>query len=475
MITLTSKIRPASLSLRVTAFVGITTTLCLIILGYIVQQSIDMHFAEQDAEELRVVADSVRTSLTTSYTDQGDVDFHDLLESAISGHHGVYFMVAAPDGRNLYSMPGPDLSAMIVGAGVVEEISSDSLYSWVETGETFRGSVLNMAIPIPNSRPEVSQPFTVAVAATMEFHMSFMESFNKTLWSIVAGASLITILAAWFAVHQGHAPLRFVSDTISKVKSDQLGLRLNADQVPIELVELVTSFNDMMGRVEDEFKRLSNFSADIAHELRTPLTNITTQTEVGLSKARDIEEYREILYSNLEEYKRLTKMINDMLILAKTDCGLLKPKYADLNLHTDIVELFDYFEAWSEEKGVSLALKGECQSVRGDRSMIKGALSNLLSNAIRNTPPGETVTVTLKTVGDDTLITVENPGSEIPNEYLPRLFDRFYRANQSHQGEGAGLGLAIVKSIVDIHNGKISVTSENGFTIFSIQLSNQAG
>ena len=107
--------------------------------------------------------------------------------------------------------------------------------------------------------------------------------------------------------------------------------------------------------------------------------------------------------------------------------------------------------------------------------MIKRALSNLLSNAIRNMAPGEHGTVTLKTVGDDKLITVENPGSEIPNEYLPRIFDRFYRANQSHQGEGAGLGLAIVKSIVDIHNGKISVTSENGFTIFSIQLSNQAG
>ena len=181
MITLTSKIRPASLSRRVTSFVGMTTTLCLSILGYIVQQSIDMHFAEQDAEELRVVADSVRTSLTTSYTDQGDVDFHDLLESAISGHHGVYFMVAAPDGRNLYSMPGPDLSAMIVSAGVVEEISSDSLYSWVETGETFSGSVLNMAIPIPTSRPEVSQPSTAAVASTMAFPVSFIESSNKTL------------------------------------------------------------------------------------------------------------------------------------------------------------------------------------------------------------------------------------------------------------------------------------------------------
>jgi len=464
------KNRPVSLSLRVTAFVGVTTTLCLIILGYIVQQSIAMHFAELDAEELQVVADSVRNSLIDSYTGQAGPEFHDLLESAVSGHHGVYFMVVDPTGANRYSMPGPDLSAIIVSAGVVEEVNSNTLYSWVDNEQTFRGAVLNMNIVLPNSTPEISQQFTVAVAATMDFHMSFMESFNTTLWSIVAGASLITVLAAWFAVHQGHAPLRFVSNKISNISSDKLDLRLDDGQVPVELVDLVTSFNDMMGRVEGDFNRLSNFSADIAHELRTPLTNITTQTEVGLSKARDINEYREILYSNLEEYKRLTKMINDVLTLAKSESGLLKPLFEDLDLSVEIRELFDYFEAWSDEKGVSLTLNGGCQMVRGDREMIKGALNNLLSNAIRNTAPNQTVKVTLSTIGENSLILVENPGPEIPAEYLPRVFDRFYRIDPSRQGEGAGLGLAIAKSIIEIHNGKISVVSENGITIFSVQL-----
>lgn len=465
-----NKNRPASLSLRVTAFVGITTTICLIILGYMVQQSIDIHFAEQDAEQLQVVADSVRSSLTDSYTGQADFDFHDLLESAVSGHQGAYFMVLDPNGRNLYSMPGPDLSVMVANAGVVEELNSSSLYGWVENEQNFRGSVLNMDIPLLNSTPGASQPFSVAVASTMEFHMGFMESFNRTLWSIVAGVSLVTILAAWFAVHQGHAPLRSVSHKIGKVSSDQLDIRLDADQVPVELVELVMSFNDMMGRMEDVFHKLSNFSADIAHELRTPITNITTQTEVALSKARDVDEYQEILYSNLEEYKRLTKMINEVLTLAQTESGLLKPLFEDLDLAAEIGVLFDYFEAWSEEKEVSLSLEGDCQIVRGDRTMIKSALSNLLSNAIRNTPPNQTVTVTLRTVGNSSLVAVENPGAEIPAEDLPRIFDRFYRVDPSRQGEGTGLGLAIAKSVVDIHGGNISATSDGGITIFLVQL-----
>ncbi len=465
-----NKDRPASLSLRVTAFVGITTTVCLIILGYIVQQSIELHFLEQDAEELQVVVDSVRTSFTDSYTGQDNVDYHTLLETAVSGHHGVYFMVEDASGRNLYSTPGLDLSAIVATAEIVDRVDINSLYRWAENGQTFRGAVLNLEIPIANSSSETAQQFVVAVAATMDFHMRFMESFNKTLWGVIAAASLITVLAAWFAVLQGHAPLRNVSSKIRGISSDQLHLRLDAEEVPRELAELVSSFNDMIERIEDVFDRLSNFSADIAHEIRTPITNITTQTEVALSKARSLEEYQEILYSNLEEYERMTKMVNDLLMLAKTDSGLLKPMFAELDLCAEIGELFDYFEAWTEEKGISLKLEGKCRTIQGDRSMIMRALSNLLSNAIRNTSANKIVTVSLRTIGDSTLIGVTNPGTEIPADHLPRIFDRFYRISPSNKGEGAGLGLAIVKSIVDIHNGEISVNSDSFSTTFSIQL-----
>lgn len=466
--TAKTKQRPASLSLRVTALVGITTTVCLVILGYVVQQSIDVHFAEQDAEELQVVAQSVSSTLSGVDVGRRDLDFHELLESAVAGHHGVYFMVARDDGSNLYTTPGVDLSILVRTLAAVDEVASDALFSWNEAGQIYRGTVLNLGIETLDASS--TEQFIVAVAVSMDFHMSFMESFNKTLWGVIFGACLITVLAAWFAVLQGHAPLRKVSRKIRSMSSAQLHLRLDADEVPVELAELVSSSNDMLERMEDVFARLSNFSADIAHEIRTPITNITTQTEVALSKSRSVEEYRETLYSNLEEYERMTKMVNDLLMLAKTDNGLFKPLFTDLDLASEIGDLLEYFEALSEEKGITLALKGGCPIIQGDRSMLMRALSNLISNAIRNTEPDQTITVSLSSEADTTIITVANPGKEIPAQHLPRIFDRFYRADPVNRGEGAGLGLAIVKSIVDIHKGSVSVRSTQGVTTFSIRL-----
>lgn len=200
-----------------------------------------------------------------------------------------------------------------------------------------------------------------------------------------------------------------------------------------------------------------------------------TQTQVALSNARSIEEYRETLYSNLEEYERIAQMIGDMLFLAKAENGLYKPSLANVNLVLEIQALFDYFEAWAEERGVLLALEGAA-AVPGDRLMLRRALSNLLSNAIRHTPSGQTVVVRLAETGDDAVeIVVENPGTDIPPEHLPRLFDRFYRWDSSRQrkDDGVGLGLAIVKSIVDAHGGSISVVSAEGRTRFKITLPKQ--
>jgi two-component system heavy metal sensor histidine kinase CusS len=229
----------------------------------------------------------------------------------------------------------------------------------------------------------------------------------------------------------------------------------------------------MIGRLEDSFTRLSHFSADIAHELRTPLTNLITQTQVALGKARTLDEYRELLYSNLEEQERLAKMVNDMLWLAKSDHGLLKPVQVPLDLASEVKELFDFFEALAEEKHITLSLEGHTLAVNGDRAMMRRAISNLLSNAIRHTPAGERIRIHLSTAANDTAsLSVINPGSTIPAEHLPRVFDRFYRADPSRarQSEGAGLGLAIVRSIVEAHGGRVEAISDQHVTTFTLYL-----
>lgn len=167
----------------------------------------------------------------------------------------------------------------------------------------------------------------------------------------------------------------------------------------------------------------------------------------------------------------MAQMVGDMLYLAQTDNGLLKPGMEKIDLAAETQSLFDYFEAWAEERSVALTLTGSA-TVPGDRMMLRRALSNLISNAIRHTPPVQKVHVTLSSQGDKAIVAIENPGPDVPAEHLPKLFDRFYRVDPSRQrkGDGAGLGLAIVKSIVDVHGGSISVTSANETTRFQLTL-----
>ena len=185
-----------------------------------------------------------------------------------------------------------------------------------------------------------------------------------------------------------------------------------------------------------------------------------------------VEQYREVLYSNLEEYDRMAKMVGDMLFLAQADNQLLKPELVDIDLQSELRNLFDYFSAWAEEREVLLENTGEQVHVLGDRLMIRRALSNLLSNAVQHTPEGQSVTTTLQVNSGNVRIRIQNPGPPIPEEHLNHIFERLYRLDASRQrsSEGAGLGLAITKSIIEAHGGKIRAFSTTEATTFEVQL-----
>ncbi|STS88050.1 sensor kinase CusS [Klebsiella variicola] len=206
-------------------------------------------------------------------------------------------------------------------------------------------------------------------------------------------------------------------------------MRLDPQAVPIELERLALSFNHMLERIEDVFTRQSNFSADIAHEIRTPITNLVTQTEIALSQSRSQQELEEVLYSNLEEFSAMSRMVSDMLFLAQADNNQLIPEQQALDLAEEVHKVFEFFEAWAEEKAVALRFVGSHCRVMGDPLMLRRAISNLLSNAIRYTPAGQAVTIQLSESAETIRLVVENPGTPIAAEHLPRLFDRFYRVD----------------------------------------------
>jgi len=312
----------------------------------------------------------------------------------------------------------------------------------------------------------------MAVAVQIDYHLRFLQHFRRTLWLMIGASIGIMSLVGWIAVRQGHAPLRDIVARIRRISANELNTRLSPESFPAELTDLAVAFNGMLQRVDEAFRRLSDFNADIAHELRTPITNLMTQTQVALSRARTIDRYREILYSNMEEYECMAQMVNDMLFLAQSDNRPLKNNLREIDLAKEMRVLFDYYDGWAEERGVTLSSKGTA-TVLADRLMLQRALGNLLSNAIRHTPAGETVRVELHASDESAVdIDIDNPGTEIPPEHLPKLFDRFYRIDPSRhrEGGGSGLGLAIVKSIVEAHGGNVSVVSTVGRTRFQITL-----
>ncbi len=451
--------RPTSLTLRLTLLFSAAATIVFLAFGWIVERSIDEHFAAQDSEELKVVAQAVKQSLTTLQADEDLSTIKQRFDDMLVGHHNPLLYISDGSGKPLYSSTEVDLSQ-----APHPHLSHSNIQQWSDGKHHYR-------ILIQQIASQDNSPYTVVIAVAIDFHLQFLTHFRHTLWLMISCGILIMGVMGWIAVRHGHKPLHNIVDQISRINAKELNSRLTPEAVPAELTELAASFNELLQRIEEAFNRLTNFSADIAHELRTPVTNLMTQTQVALSQARNTDEYQEILYSNIEEYERMAQMIGDMLFLAKADNAQHPLSTETIDLKSELRNLFDYYEAWAEESSISLKLTGNAH-VKGDRLMLRRALSNLLSNAVRHTPANNSVTVKLSHAEGDVLITVRNPGIAIPTEHLSKIFDRFYRTDPSRQrsGEGAGLGLAIVKSIIEAHGGTIVASSDEMSTEFKINL-----
>jgi two-component system heavy metal sensor histidine kinase CusS len=458
--------RPWSITARLTLFFSAASAAVLLVFGHLVGTLVESHFEQQDLDELAGKLQLVRHALAKANATDGFASMQDELSDALVGHHGLSIVVQARDGGRLFASDEPSVAQALVANPVPDDGSGPLAPIVTEhAGRLYRAIVASVADASPGNGPAA-----VAVAMDISHHRDFLAQFHAQLWLSIATGVAIAALFGWLAAQRGLAPVRGMARIAQGVSARRLGDRLPAESFPRELTDLATAFNGMLARLEDSFRRLSEFSSDLAHELRTPISNLMTETQVALSKTRSADEYREVLYSNLEEHERLARTITDMLFLAHADHGLLVPSAGPVDLASEVRELFAFYDALAEERGIALSLQGEAV-VRGDRLMIRRALSNLLSNAIRHTAAKGTVQVAIARGDDGTIrVAVENPGPTIEPEHLPRLFDRFYRVESSRTkvSEGAGLGLAITKSIVDAHQGALRVASADGRTRFEI-------
>jgi two-component system heavy metal sensor histidine kinase CusS len=271
---------------------------------------------------------------------------------------------------------------------------------------------------------------------------------------------LATLLAAalgWLLVHRSLRPLVALTESAQAIHHHTLSQRLDAGRVPEELQGLVQSFNGVLERLDRAFAQLSAYATDLAHEMRTPLGILLGQTQVALSRERSADEYRQVLADNAEELERLARMVNDLLFLAKAEHAenLLAFEWLDLDL--EVRRVCDFFESLAEERAIRLEVSGRLR-LRADRASLRRLLNNLVSNAIRYSPRGESVRLTMAPSLPG--IVIDNrPSSPLPDD-LTILFARFY--SRGEKGEGHGLGLPIADAITRLHGGELRAELREG-------------
>ncbi|WP_310346821.1 heavy metal sensor histidine kinase [Rhodoferax saidenbachensis] len=450
-----------SLTTRLTLFYTLASATVLLGLGWVTSVAMNQHFEDLDRATLE---DKIHLIQEVGGKAISRPDLQENLDDILHSHEGLFVSIYR-GGKRIYATSDlkiPTETATTMGAGP----QTQSVLRWQNDGHEYRA----LGALLPSTSAE-SVPTTVWVALDTQHHAHFQRQFHSTLVVYVILATLFSGMLGWIAAHRGLAPLRIMKSRAQSVTSNKMGERMPVEAVPVEMADLAITLNDMLDRLQEDFRRLSEFSSDLAHELRTPISNLLTETQVTLSMARTNTDYQDVLASNSEELQRLARMVSDMLFLAKTEHGLALPSRERISVEKEVQALFDFYEALASEKGLRLELVGG-GSIDGDRLMLRRALSNLLSNALRYATPSSAVSIHIQTHASSTSVHVTNHGADIRPEMLPRLFDRFFRVDKSRahpESDGAGLGLAITRAIMEAHGGHLSVTSEAGVTRFSLE------
>jgi len=273
-------------------------------------------------------------------------------------------------------------------------------------------------------------------------------------------AVVVTALLAYLLLTRGLRPLHAMAVKAAEITPQNLATRLRVADAPVELQRLAGAFNAMLDRLADGYERLSQFSADLAHEIRTPVGVLIGQTQVTLAQPRSVDEYQNLLESNLEELERLARIVENILFLAQADHDGFVIETKPLVLDDELRTIADYFEGLAEERGLHFEIEAT-GAVKANAMLWRRAINNLVVNAVRYADSGTTVRLLGQGDEQGATVTIENFGAPLAADQLDRLFDRFYRGDAARSvfTESNGLGLAIVRAIMTLHGGSADVSS----------------
>ena len=342
-------------------------------------------------------------------------------------------------------------------------------------------------VPVENETFRVHQvpldldgkPFRLLIARSLREPTEFLAGLRRIFFIAVPIALILAGLGGYFLARRSLAPVVAMSEHAANIGSSNLNERLPVRNDRDELGGLAKAFNDLLARLEASFVQQRQFMADASHELRTPLAIVRGESEVALSKEdRSAADYRESLAIVHDESKRLSRIVEDLFVLARADSGQLKPQFAQVHLDEILIECVRAVGGLAEKRNVKIDCSAASEiSFSGDEALLHRLFLNLLDNAIKYNRQGGTITVIARTEGRSHHITIGDTGEGIAPEDRPRIFDRFYRADKSRSRDntngtnGVGLGLSIAAWIAEVHHGLLILErSDSNGSVFRVDL-----
>jgi heavy metal sensor kinase len=385
-------------------------------------------------------------------------------------YYPIYFKVLDRGGASLYVSKG------------FKEIDygfSDIIMANAKKGEKTKEIVRSPGrrtpyriINTPVYNRDGSLAYIIQLATHLRFVRKSLSHFKRNILAVFPIILALGSLGGWILARRSVSPIGYIASKTKTITSKNLSERLTPRGAGDEMDDLIGTINGMIARLESSFKRMAEFTADASHELKTPICAMRGEAEVLLLKERKGEEYQEGLAHFVEQFDRLNQLINDLILLSKSDTSQIELKKAPLRLDLLIQDLFHLFQVLAEQKNIALEIGIlEEVTVMGDKVRLQQLFTNLIDNAIKYTPKGF-IHVTVERNESAGLVKIKDTGIGIPKEEQEKIFRRFYRVDKSRSKEtgGVGLGLSIAEWIVHAHRGKIEVKSQlnqgSTFTVY---------
>jgi two-component system, OmpR family, heavy metal sensor histidine kinase CusS len=368
----------------------------------------------------------------------------------------TYVRIVSPSGAVLHETPG---MATELPIGLFPPVARGSASIRGADGRPFRGLSQRLA-PVAGRARDV-----VEVATDVTEDQRLLDRYRADLAIVLGLALLASAGAGYQIVRAGLRPVHRIAQAAEAIGASTLDNRLEVGGLPAELRSLALTFNAMLERLHDSFSRLRQFSDDIAHELRTPLNRLLIASEVALTQAKTVADYRDALAANIDSCAQLSQMVQSLLFLARSENAATRIARERIELGRELAAIEEFYEPLVSDAGLRLSVScTQGLAAELDRSLLQRAIGNLVANAIAHTPRGGAIRIDVRDAGVGLAIEVADTGHGIAEEHLPHVFDRFYRADPTRGAASGnlGLGLAIVKGIAALHGGSVEIQSARG-------------